>query len=185
MIIDEKALCRRMKEAYKGGGYSVAATERNVMITDGTFFAEVYARNMPRKALGLIAEHVGAIPGAGEAYFCKKGVCQTEIFETSKAVGAMRELEQLLAPMGGQNQARPTRLTLNGLNVWQNTTSMEILLMAPELEETAKYNPAFPVDVVGNAMYFKGDVSRLLIVKTMVNTDSKIQVEHLEGMQWV
>lgn len=95
MIVNEKGLVKAMKEAYRYGGYKVAAIgmESNpyLMINNGFWAVEIELENMPRKALGLIAEHVGKIPAIGEAYQVKKGEVQTVIYAT--AVSPIQDLD--------------------------------------------------------------------------------------------
>ena len=64
-MINERALVKLMKEAWKASGYSVAefdsGTVRRYIITGRGWLVACDAPLLPRKALGMIAEHVGAM----------------------------------------------------------------------------------------------------------------------------
>ena len=67
MVIDEKALVRELKEAYKGWGYTVMVTDHDkwvfrsadnwVVMIDGQ-------DNVPNEVLALIVLHMGHLPRA-------------------------------------------------------------------------------------------------------------------------
>ena len=185
MVVDEKALARRMRQKYKGSGYWVAARSDCLIVSDGEFVAEISARQMPRKALGLIAEHVGKIPTDGEAFYIRKGQCQTEIAAASGAFAAIDRLERELESEESRHYAKRTRLTVNGNRVWQRDDNLEIVMIDPELEDMA-----IPMDKmentairIGDGLYYEDDLSRLYINRTAMKEAAE-QVKHLEMMQW-
>lgn len=59
MIINEKGLARQIKRAYKRAGYTIRELEGDLCIYTADWFIRVPWRNLPKKALGAIAEHVG------------------------------------------------------------------------------------------------------------------------------
>ena len=61
MVINEKALVRAMKAAYKGDGYVVGCQEDELFVEGAMWKVVAELENFPRKALGLIAEHLGKI----------------------------------------------------------------------------------------------------------------------------
>ena len=67
MVINEKALVKAMKAAYKGDGYVVGCQGNSLFLETRMWKVVAELENFPRKALGLIAEHMGQIPtdGAG------------------------------------------------------------------------------------------------------------------------
>jgi len=64
MIIDEKGLCRAMKRAWKGGGYTVMDDGEVTRIWCDRWFLQAERGKLPVKALALMVEHMGALPGA-------------------------------------------------------------------------------------------------------------------------
>ena len=68
MVVKEKALVARMKEAYKTGGYSVAVNEDRHIIIGGTWAVELDSDNLPRDVIGLLAVHLGFLPKQDSAY---------------------------------------------------------------------------------------------------------------------
>ena len=63
MVIKEQGLLRAMKEAYKGTGYEIACKETangpEIYLKTGLWWAMCEMKNLPRKVLGLLAEHMG------------------------------------------------------------------------------------------------------------------------------
>lgn len=131
-MILEKGLVQLMKKAYKLGGYTVAefanGEHRRYIVATKEWLVACDAPMMPRKALGLLAEHLGMMP-RDEAFRVRKDTeAQTILVDT--VVGVFCDLYgQRSAPMGR------TRLTLDGLEVWQEENGEEIFLMKPEQME--------------------------------------------------
>ena len=61
MIVNEKALVSAMKDSYKGGGYSVAFGSGQVFVSGNSWSVWCAEDELPRKVLGMIAEHLGKI----------------------------------------------------------------------------------------------------------------------------
>ena len=67
MVINEKALVRRMKEAYKTYGYTVAVDEDTVYLSNGFWLAELDIDQVPSEIMGMFGEHIRDIPRSGDA----------------------------------------------------------------------------------------------------------------------
>ena len=73
MMIEEKGLVRAIKQAYAMDGYSVLNLGEQVAIYTRGWFVRCDWRQLPRKALATIVEHMGLIPGDGDAVSIIKG----------------------------------------------------------------------------------------------------------------
>lgn len=184
MIINEKGLVRAMKEAYRYGGYKVAGIgmEDNpyLMINNRFWAVEIEMENMPRKALGLLAEHVGKIPAIGEAYQVKKGEVQTVIYAT--AVSPIHDLDEQ-AMEDDLPKVCETSLTWNGANIWQRADNMEIVLINPDFEDIVDFSNR-PVHMVGDALYVEGEISWAYIMRRKILEGDAANARHLAQMQW-
>lgn len=61
-MLNEKGLAEAMKAAYRGGGYTVAESQGKIMINTEYVAVRYETKQLPRKCLGLIAEHIGELP---------------------------------------------------------------------------------------------------------------------------
>lgn len=188
MVIREKALLSQMKEAYKGGGYTVIAMNNGkTAILCNAWAVEVDNANVPREALSLMALHMGFLPEEGEAYKILKGdkepQVQKELFET-----AMSRVDYLegLAEKAGKNLSavgvKKTMLTFDRMNVWQNTGDMSVVLIDPAFESILYKKE--DVILADHALYKKGAMSCAWV---FCETDDGHgdQLKHLGRMQWV
>lgn len=116
-MIDEKALCRAMKEAYRDGGYEVAGTgEGNLLMINGrSWMAAAPQAQMPRHVLALLVVHLGSIP-EGEAWTVSKTQgAQQEMLDM--AMSHLDSITQLMEKSFAE--VRRTGLHVNGYRVWQ------------------------------------------------------------------
>ena len=124
MVIDESGLLSAMKQAYNGSGYHVAAGvvgTKNCMYIANYGYAWgviIHQENMPRKVLGLIAEHIGKIPEFEEAFLVRKADdAQDEMYDVAvKPIVGMLEK----ARKSG-TQLRKTKLNWDGRNFLPNS----------------------------------------------------------------
>ena len=76
MVINEQGLLRAMKEAYKADGYEIECMAIGNMIEihleTSRWYVNCEIKNLPRKVLGLIAEHLGELPSPGQCFQVKK-----------------------------------------------------------------------------------------------------------------
>ena len=74
--MNEKALVRLMKEAYKGGGVKVWRTEWDyvdlLMVSTGFWAAAMPMEQVPGKVLGLLGEWLRRLPLIDEAYMLRQ-----------------------------------------------------------------------------------------------------------------
>lgn len=169
MVINDKALVREMKEAYKGGGYNVIIRPGScrVVISCFSWTVEIDGENLPREALSVLALHMGCLPEEGEAYKIMKGAkeptVQKMIFET--AMEPVRRMEKAVAEA---REAVPvavkkTLLTFDGWNVWQKTGNNGIVLVDPAYESMLR--KLDEVIAAGDAIYKEGTISKAYIMR--------------------
>lgn len=71
MTLNEKALVKLMKAAYKGGGVKVYRTERDVLCLCGpTWACAMLWKYVPGPVLGLIAGWCHGLPEKGQGWWC-------------------------------------------------------------------------------------------------------------------
>lgn len=186
MVIDEKGLIRVMNAAHKSDGYKVAVEDSadivNVIISHPLWTVVIQKSELPRKVLGLIAEHVGEIPKPGTAYQVKKRQTQTEIF--SMAIQVLQDFHSGEKP---RRIIRRTSLVLDGYPLWQVATEQRVVEVSPDLEDIMCWGK-YVVRLIGEDLLMIDDnVSRAYIRCYPPKDDSArmAKLEHLAKIQWV
>ena len=187
MVINEKALVSRMKEAYKTYGYTVIVDEDVVYLTNGFWLAGMDIDQVPSEIMGMFGEHIRDIPRSGDAYKVTKAkdgpVVQKRILE--EAMGVVRQMERLrheafedAVPV----QMRKTNLTYDGCHVWQAESGLDVFLIDPRyavlIEKKQK------VFRVGEGIYAEDDDSQLWVLRVAKESD-KNYLEHLQKISWI
>jgi len=187
VVINEKALVRKMKEAYNDAGYTVVVGDSDTWVIRGHSWAAVIsgANNVPRKALALMALHMGFLPEHESAYRVYKTdtgpLVQKEVFDV--AIEPILALEGMRKAAGtGAERVLRSKLMFGVYRVWQQPVSMEILLIAPKDEDILENKKN--VQKVGNALYAHGEISYVYVMRYHDDAD-KLQIDHLAQMQWV
>lgn len=187
MVINEKSLVREMKEAFKGGGYTVICTQEDTMvILCPSWAVEIDIENLPREVLSLLALHMGYLPEPGDA--CKimklekEPMVQKLMFE--QALLMIRKLEQPLIHQEKSQkvEVKKTLLTFDGCNVWQKIGNNGIVLIAPECESILRKKD--DVIMAGDAIYKEGEVSKAYIFRAL-DARWENQLNHLGQIPWV
>ena len=158
MVINEKALARAMKAAYKGDGYVVGCQGDELFVESAMWKVVADLKNFPRKALGLIAEHMGQIPTDGMVYQLKKGEAQTKIPEKGADFRGISDDEKM-------EVIYKTRLTYGDGNIWQMPIGERLLWVMPENEELMQNNE-MAYAVAGKDLRIKGTVSSVTVMAT-------------------
>ena len=179
MVVSEKALVARMKEAYKTGGYTVAVNNFRHIIIGGTWAVEIDSKNLPRDVIGLLAVHMGYLPVSGAAHKITKTkggpYVQDMIYED-----AMSIVESMTGHPVAVNITKTT-LTLEGCNVWQQNIGTAVHLIRPDLEEL--FRKKEDVRLAGHTFQSTGEISRAWIMEALVDPeDAKMRC--LSGIRW-
>lgn len=187
MVINEKALVTRMKEAYKTYGYTVAMDEDMVYLTNGFWLAGMDIDQVPAEVMGMFGEHIRAIPRSGQAYKVTKDkdgpIVQSRILED--ALGVVRQMEQQRAeaykdilPVVMQR----TNLIYDGCQVWQAANVRDIFLIDPR--DAVLLSKTKDVHQVGEGIYAEDEESMVWVLRVSKDAD-KTYLEHLEKINWV
>jgi hypothetical protein len=188
VIVKEKGLLRQMKEAWKGSGYTVMVDEINredyLCISYWGWKVGIAWDTVPRKVVGLLAEHIGRLPALGEAFKVQKDEVQRELFDTAK--GPFEDLWQCIEHWEHHKIMKATKLEWGGSRVWQSPRDQTIVLLDPELGGIACFSDAsMDVRLEGSQLMIRGNRSFASVGKGFVNDGDKQLLEHLTNMQWV
>lgn len=185
MVIDEKGLMAAMKDAYKAEGYKVAVEDsagiENVILHTSMWTVVVMKKELPRKVLGLIAEHIGDIPKPGTAYQVKKKETQTEIFNMVA--------DAPLDYQSGEKKRRVIRrtsLVLGGFPLWQTATDEKVVKVLPDEEEIINWIGCDVILIGEDVLVADDDISRAYIRCTIPkDPQERKMLEHLGKVKWV
>lgn len=188
MVINANALMREMKQAFKGGGYTVICDPRGTTIICCSHWAvEIDNADVPRQALSLMALHMGFLPEEGDAYKVIKGkdepVVQTRIYE--EAIAPIRGLDAAAAiETSSAAVVVKTTLIYDNCNVWQGAAEDKtVLLVNPALEGILTRKRGSIVRRAGNALCLKGEVSKAYIIGDVPH-EQKLYMDHLAAIRW-
>jgi len=187
MVIKEKALIRRMKEAYKDYGYTVAVRDGKIYLTNGYWLAEIDADNVPAEIMGMFGEHIRDIPKDGDAYRITKAkdgpIVQKRLIEEALVAAhtMYAKFEEALED-SVPDEMQKTNLTYDGHTVWQSKTNKDVFLIDPRY--AAMISGAKEVLKVGDGIFAHGEVSKVWILR-INNKQDKTYLAHLEKISWV
>lgn len=183
MVVSESGILAAMRDAFKGAGYKVANDDsggtEQIMIGAPGWVVVMEKKNIPRKVLGLIAEHVGDIPEPGQAYQVSKKQTQTEVFSMSM---------QLLTGMKNEEKERrlckKTSVVLDGFPLWQRDKDLKMVRVPAERERimlsTGRDIWLFDSDT----LMVDGKASRVYIDTFKAMEDGNV-LDHLAKVKWV
>ena len=179
MVINEKALLSRMKEAYKSGGYTVAVNDCRHIIIGGTWAVEIESDNVPRDVIGLLAVHMGFLPKPDTAHKITKAkngpYVQSMIYDD--AIKTIEAMDSGPVAVG----ITKTTVTLEACNVWQQNIGTAVHLIRPDLEELFRKNE--DVRLAGHIFRSEGEISRVWVLEALVDPeDAKMRC--LSGIRW-
>lgn len=187
MVINEKALVSRMKEAYSTYDYTVAVEDDRMYLTNGFWLAEIDVDNVPDKILGMFGEHIRDVPKNGDAYKVTRGkdgaIVQKRILD--EAMGVVKQMYAERAEAFKDTQPvvmRKTNLTYDGCRVWQAENVRDIYLIDPRY--AAMIEKTKDVCKVGGGIYVEDDDSKLWVLRVSKDSDKRY-LEHMEKISWV
>lgn len=182
MVINEQGLLRAMKEAYKGAGYEIACKETvngpEIYMKTGIWWVMCEMKNLPRKVLGLLAEHMGDLPKPGQALQVKKKECQTMIYED-----AIKSFYGV-TPDDCINPANVTKsdLTYKGYSIWMQQRGKKAYWIDPNLEDIIKITGK-EVSLGDRVIHISGTISGVSIAPNLPATETEKRVlEYLAGL---
>lgn len=189
MVINDKALVRELKEAYKGWGYSVMVTDNDqwvfrsadnwVVMIDGQ-------DNVPNEVLALIVLHMGHLPRemtCHRIYKSEKSTCiQKKVYnvaeDTWRGWVKMR-METDACPV----EIRRTPLVYGRRRVWQERNSKAVLLIDPRFEGLMDVGAESLIRRVGENICLEGEISEVYISRVRSGAPEDA-MEHLAQYSW-
>lgn len=181
MVIHEKGLIRAMKEAYKKNGYEIECTNTGgvveIHIETPTWYVMCIQKNLPRKVLALIVEHMGEIPLPGQAVQVKKKETQTKILNGRSAFCGVTSDDCVNPP-----RVTKTAIVYRHGNIWHQSREGKIYWVNPDLEEIM-LRTVQVVSLGGKTLSVIGNVSSVSIRPTPpLNPMDKRVMEYLADM---
>lgn len=187
MVINEKALVSRMKEAYKTYGYTVAVDEDMVYLTNGFWLAGMDIDQVPAEIMGMFGEHIRDIPRSGDAYKVTKDkdgpIVQSRLLED--ALAGVRQMERQKGEAFEEAvpvQMRKTNLIYDGCHVWQGEIGRKVFLIDPRYAVLMEKKQE--VFRVGEGIYAEDEESMVWVLRVSNDAD-KTYLEHLEKISWI
>lgn len=182
MTIYDKGLIRAMKQAYKEGGYVVAVTE-DTMIIETTFWGvELNRAVVTNNIKALIVTHNGELPRVNTAVNIQKGECGSVILET--ALATMDDLTKAYTATGGV-PIKATRITFDGMRVWQTTTDLKLKLVDPDNQQILLSTGKMEAKLLGRYLYDRNPIGSIYVLTDMGLPEDQHLLEHLSTMQWI
>lgn len=183
MVVNESGLCTAMKTAHKKAGYKVAGLEHDgedkILIAAPGWLVLILREKVPRKVLGLIVEHVGDIPRAGEAYQVRKQDVQTEIHGVTTKI-----LEKMHDPTMERREVKPTGLHWGRYILCQRLDDLKIVKVDPDTGSIMSAAPK--IEMLGEEILtVSGMASDVYIDITITLHEEAARMDHLSRMQWV
>lgn len=188
MVINDKALVREMKEAYKGWGYTVMVMDGDKWVIsskDNNWIVTIDGQNnVPNEVLALIVLHMGELPKwqtCHRIYKLDKSICvQKEVY---KVAAKDQEALEKMALEADPQEVRRTALVYGRRRVWQNLENRQILLINPQYEGLMDIGPESMIRAVGGQIYLEGEISCVYISRARGGANEEL-LEHLAQVSW-
>lgn len=188
MVVDEKALKRCLKEAYRNSSFTVAVSDGRMMINSGYWMVIIDVDEVPSEILKEFAGWMRKIPGEGEAYrVCnsKEGpIIQKQLLQT--ALSPLDEMEARLIDAMGENPEalmRRTGIRLDNAQVWQNNKDMSVLMVDQRYE--TMLSSFKDIRRVGTGIHADDSESTAWILGMDNRGSAKERLDHLAKFRWV
>ena len=185
MVVNEKALRTRIKEAYKLGGYTVAVDDGVMWIHTGFWLVWINSDEVSNETLSLIALHTRNTPKNGDAYKVIKGdkgpIAQRVLMDTALAVAKTmgHHLEERTSH--DENRMLKTQLRYDGACVWQNDSFLSVKLIDPRYE--ALLESKKDITQLGTGIYLEDTLSGAWIMPVDPK-GREAHMKHLSEMRW-
>ena len=184
MVLNDNAVCAAMKAALKTGGYTafgvVLEGEAWIGVKGSGWLVLAEAGNMPRKVLGLIAEHAGGIPMPGQSWRLEKPR-KGDVQRQDVMIGVIEEeVTDLLERQWSDGSVVRMPLTLDGYGLWQDKTDLSVKKVRPAMEDLGIW--------FGEAAYSGGWLAKAgltswcFVLKEPEDESHKVWLRHLSQM---
>lgn len=176
-MIDEKKAVSALKAAYKGG-YHVEFCGEYISVQAGYWALRVRSEWFPAKLLGLIVEHIGAVPEPDTAYKLRKDEAP-QCVELAIEEGAW---DAILKDMEQSRPIKKTDLTMSGDEIWQEQDQLRCVRVDPEFSriiKTERQKEAEVFDDMKKLCWKRPYIWAVVCAKTRDQ-----QLERLDGRTW-
>lgn len=182
-MLNEGALCRAMKRAYRSTGYDVTNGGGIFYIRGDLWMAEIQWASVPGKVMGLIAEHLRGMPEPGETYHLQSGEEPQLVFpDTAKG-----DLDRWrFTDSDVEGSAKRTAVQIGGIAVYQDPDSLRCYGVEDALTEVT-WRPDCTIYTGGRCVWdlSNWDTFRVQTVRPVTGPRNRTMVlwEALESMQ--
>lgn len=181
MTIYDKGLLKAMQDAYKETGYAVAVTESSIIIQTTFWGVMLNKATVTNSIKSLIVMHNGEIPKEGTAVNIQKKECGSLILET--VLSTMEDLAKAYTETGGV-PIKLTRLTFDGLRVWQTTTDLKLRLVDVDNQQILTVSK-LDTKLIGRYLYHRDPLCSVYVLTEYGLPEDRALIEHLSEMQWI
>ncbi len=187
MVVNEKALMRCMKEAYKHQGYTVTVYDGWMVINGGYWLVRIAEEETSNELRSLIILHMRDLPQEGQAFKTIKGDCGPIVQQVmlSKALESLGNMEAKLVESMGDNGPviiRRSPIRYDGAVIWQNAADLAVLAVDPRYEALLESHK--DVQRVGTGLY-KDDMVSTAWILGIYETNAIEKMDHLAKFRWV
>lgn len=179
MVVDESGLTAELKRRHKSG-YDVAVEPGTVVIQTEDWMVETKFNLLPRKALGLLVEHMGLLPAAGEAIHVQRD-CENQGIMPS----IIRDEVDGWMRVGTSSEARPAPLAWGAYQLYQDA-ALRLVGVPPGalgLVDSSAYRSAIALD--GDRLLWSADGQTIIV--NVYHPFSGREADwwtHLERIDW-
>lgn len=180
MTFSEKGLIRAMKAAYGSYGYTAAQSDSGLLIFTDSWGCGIREDIVPNAVKGLVVSHAGKLPADGRAMLVSKNVVGEEIYDV--AVERVRHLKKAWNDGTGKRTCL-TRLTMDGMAIWQRPEDLKMMLTDPEDMKVLEMTGMDAYEVAG-AVY-EESWNGIVWVQGAGREGRNVPLQHLEQMQFI
>lgn len=185
-MLNEKGLAGAMRQAWKGSGYIAAIANGNIMLRANWWGVNYELKRIPRKCLGLVAEHIGDLPD-NACYKLQKDLgAQSKLLDEELAFWEEKGKE-LTVKAEDLHKIKPTMLELGGFWIWQDQQTLTVWQVDHEFSRIIKTEAlsegAVFVPDVWPGMVFE-DLYGLAVVMPRQRVGENAMLERLDGFPW-
>ena len=186
MVVNEKALMRCMKEAYRNQGYTVVVYDGWMVINGGYWLVKIAEEETSNEVRSLITLHMRDLPQEGQAFKTIKGdngpIVQQVLLGT--ALESLQKMEAKLVTAVGEDEVviRRSPVRYDGAVIWQNAKDLAVLAMDPRYEALLESHK--DVKRLGTGLYKEDMVSTAWILG-IYEPNAVEKLDHLAKFRWV
>lgn len=137
-MIEEKALCAVMKNAWRGAGYEVFASGETLVISTDEVGVEMLRKTASRKVLALLVVHLGEIPDGAAYSVRKKDGAQRMMLDV--AMGHWDGMRNRVES-AERRTLRRTPMDWKTRGVWQEDDTGSVYTIDPALSDIIEATP--------------------------------------------